>query len=92
MDDKKTRTISWDELDELEQKVAIKIDQLVSLSELIFYTMTKDCDDFNNLADLMVDTLKIVQDYINDWISEQMKKTVHNNSGKEKNDVIQQTS
>lgn len=68
------KTINWEDLNELEEKVLLKIDQLASLSEAMRDMMDDDCEDLNNLSDLMTDTLKITKISLCDWIREQLQK------------------
>ena len=73
MEDEKIMKITRAEYDEIEEQVSLKLDQLVSLSEVMFPLMDTDEEtdrgQRTNLTDLMTDTLVQVRNTLDDVLS-----------------------
>ena len=73
MEDEKIMKITRAEYDEIEEQVSLKLDQLISLSEVMFPLMDTDektdRGQRTNLTDLMTDTLVQVRNTLDDVLS-----------------------
>lgn len=73
MSDEKIMKITRAEYDEIEEQVSLKLNQLVSLSEVMFPLMDTDEEtdrgQRTNLTDLMTDTLVQVRNTLDDVLS-----------------------
>ena len=85
MDNEKIMKMTREDYDKLEEQVSLKLDQLISLSEVMFPLMDTDNKtdraQRTNLTDLMTDTLVQVRNTLDDVLSRVMK----NNRGGELN-------
>ena len=83
MEDEKIMKITRAEYDEIEEQVSLKLDQLISLSEVMFPLMDTDektdRGQRTNLTDLMTDTLVQVRNTLDDVLS----RIAFNNRGGE---------
>ena len=83
MEDEKIMKITRAEYDEIEEQVSLKLDQLISLSEVMFPLMDTDEEtdrgQRTNLTDLMTDTLVQVRNTLDDVLS----RIAFNNRGGE---------